>query len=575
MVLGAAACDDGSIAASSVWPAVINLVRAPVIDAKIEQTLESLKKRDAALRATGRRLKITATAKGTFHLGSEFNWKSDPGGNAGSAHSTIGAFTMVVDDLKDIVVEELAPARDLPIISICDLLKNLSYYNGKRVAVRGEEGHTSEGEWLTGSCPSEIVTDGYHWSNSVSIGTPAYYAGPDLAPVFGIDEAALRKTLGAIPKALLGRQSVTKYATFVGQIHARDKYVTRCDGSGKLIANGFGHLNGSIAELLYESVRDPEVVAEERSDGEGEPVSFQRCTPPRATLEACSTLSSIVEVAQKGCTARVRELLKNGADVNVLGQDGSTALRNAAMNGYADIVEIVLEAGADPNISTKGPIGTPLCAAAQMAHDEIVKLLLAGKAEVNPHGQDACVPLQEASQFGNLSTVQILLAHGAEVDRRGWLNETPLQSAVSWDRISNIRALLAAGADVDAKNKYGETSLAEHGYFFRGTAKVLLEAGADVNARDDRGNTPLMHASRYGYEDVVRLLLDFGADVNLKANDGSTALIHAAIGGYVDAIPLLLAKGANVNAKDNSGKTALDYAREGKHPYLIKALRAR
>ncbi|NUR29292.1 MAG: ankyrin repeat domain-containing protein [Catenulispora sp.] len=111
-----------------------------------------------------------------------------------------------------------------------------------------------------------------------------------------------------------------------------------------------------------------------------------------------------------------RRLLRAGADANRPDADGTTPLYAAAVRGDAEIAELLLAAGADPNReSGQGDEGLPLCAAAVWAHDDVVRVLLTGGADPN---------LREDGGFGNSAihwtvregldgTTRILTAAGA------------------------------------------------------------------------------------------------------------------------------------------------------------------
>jgi hypothetical protein len=142
--------------------------------------------------------------------------------------------------------DEAPPVRDLPVISVCEVFRDLLSYTGKRVALRGELGRTSEGNWLVAepSCPYRFKTDGFVW-------------GQDLA-LSG--NAALPKRVRALGP--LGRTMPTTIITIVGIIKTREKYTVVCR-FGELSSLGFGHLSGSPAELVSEVAFDPIVVERE------------------------------------------------------------------------------------------------------------------------------------------------------------------------------------------------------------------------------------------------------------------------------------------------------------------------
>lgn len=79
-----------------------------------------------------------------------------------------------------------------------------------------------------------------------------------------------------------------------------------------------------------------------------------------------------------------RRLLRAGADADRPDADGTTPLYAAAVRGDADIAELLVAAGADPNReSGDGDEGLPLCGAACWGHDDAVRVLLAAGADPN------------------------------------------------------------------------------------------------------------------------------------------------------------------------------------------------
>ena len=85
------------------------------------------------------------------------------------------------------------------------------------------------------------------------------------------------------------------------------------------------------------------------------------------------------------------------------------------MQGEKEIVQILLEAGADPNQESRGEDeGAPLCAAASWGHTEIVRLLLGHGADPNVIEKGPMTALIWARQNGHAETVELLLAAGAD-----------------------------------------------------------------------------------------------------------------------------------------------------------------
>lgn len=84
-----------------------------------------------------------------------------------------------------------------------------------------------------------------------------------------------------------------------------------------------------------------------------------------------------------GDTRQVASALRARADPNISDRDHGTALYQASVLGRADVVRLLVRAGADPNLESAGvgSDGLPLCAAACWGHTETVRELLAAGAD--------------------------------------------------------------------------------------------------------------------------------------------------------------------------------------------------
>ena len=137
-------------------------------------------------------------------------------------------------------------------------------------------------------------------------------------------------------------------------------------------------------------------------------------------------------------------------------------------------------------------------------------------------------PLMIAAEMGNLQCMDILIKAGADVNSKAQGGHTVLNVAVWRNNVKAVNKLARAGADVNSVNLYRRTALfhaARHGY--HQCVKVLIEAGADVNIVDHSGETPLMATSTGCSQSMrdtdrvtcIRLLLRAGAYVNIRNNN--------------------------------------------------------
>ncbi|HSR68448.1 MAG TPA: PQQ-binding-like beta-propeller repeat protein [Acidobacteriota bacterium] len=100
-----------------------------------------------------------------------------------------------------------------------------------------------------------------------------------------------------------------------------------------------------------------------------------------AQQPATSSLEEWFEAARQGDTETLSRLLDKGVDVNSTTRYNSTALHFAADKGHLEAVRLLLERGADPNVTDSFYSTTPLTWALSKGHREVALLLIDSKAE--------------------------------------------------------------------------------------------------------------------------------------------------------------------------------------------------
>lgn len=136
------------------------------------------------------------------------------------------------------------------------------------------------------------------------------------------------------------------------------------------------------------------------------------------------------DAAREGDIAAVKRLITGGADVQEIDDDTAlTPLVTAALAGHKDIVELLIENGADPD-GRDGKGYTALHAAAYGGHLDIVVLLIDRGVDPNDHHNKAGITPLHAAVEGNFrDIVAVLLAKNVDVeveDGSGW---TPVMRA--------------------------------------------------------------------------------------------------------------------------------------------------
>ncbi|RYP25338.1 hypothetical protein DL767_008433 [Monosporascus sp. MG133] len=261
--------------------------------------------------------------------------------------------------------------------------------------------------------------------------------------------------------------------------------------------------------------------------------------------------------AEKGHKEIVQLLLDSGAEADVKDNDGETPLWRATRNGYKEIVQLLLDSGAEADM--KGYDGrTPLWWATRNGHKEVVQLVLDNGAKADAKDNDGETPLWWVARYGDKEIVQLLLDSGAEADVKNNNGQTPLWWASRNGYKETVQLLLDSGAEADTKDNDGQTPFwraAMNGH--KEIVQLLLDSGAEADAKDNDGETPLWRAARNGHKEIVQLLLDSGAEADAKDNDGRTPLWWATRNGHKEVVQLLLDNGAKANIKGNDGRTPL------------------
>ncbi|MDE2668242.1 MAG: ankyrin repeat domain-containing protein [Chloroflexota bacterium] len=227
-----------------------------------------------------------------------------------------------------------------------------------------------------------------------------------------------------------------------------------------------------------------------------------------------------------------------------------------------DIAKILLDADADPNVVDKEQFydQTPLSLAIYAADEDLLRNLIAAGADPNKKvSPDFRVGthLTYAVGLGDAEVVQILLDADADpnvIDREQFHDQTPLSLAINARDQDMLRRLIAAGADPNKKVS-PDFRVGTHLTYAVGKGDVavvqtLLDAGADPNVVDTEQfyeESPLSLAVKAQDIAMVRALLNAGADPNkvLDQFNDVSPLDIATEEGYTEIVQLLLAGGSS------------------------------
>jgi len=240
-----------------------------------------------------------------------------------------------------------------------------------------------------------------------------------------------------------------------------------------------------------------------------------------ADADAATTLGGrpLHAAAQKGHGKAVDALLECGASTETLLNNDTTPLYLAALEGHAAAARSLVKGGASltPTIQRSKGSASRAVAAANDRNDW----------RPNSEPGNGATPLHAAAEHGHVDVVAVLLDAGAPIDDRSMSGVSPLHLASGYERLEVLSLLLEKGATVDIGDMRGATPL-QHGVASLDIVKALLERGADPNARRRDGATAVHAAASLGNAEVLRFLVQRGGLAASATEDGVTPLLVAA-----------------------------------------------
>ncbi|MBN3299441.1 ANR11 protein, partial [Amia calva] len=154
--------------------------------------------------------------------------------------------------------------------------------------------------------------------------------------------------------------------------------------------------------------------------------------------------------------------------VNKRNERGETRLHRAAIRGEARRIKELINEGADVNV--KDFAGwTALHEACNRGYYDVAKQLLAAGAEVNTKGLDDDTPLHDASSNGHFKVVKLLLRYGGDPRQSNRKGETPLKVANS---PTMLNLLLGKGTYTSSEESSSESSEEEDAPSFAPSSSV-------------------------------------------------------------------------------------------------------
>lgn len=231
-------------------------------------------------------------------------------------------------------------------------------------------------------------------------------------------------------------------------------------------------------------------------------------------------------------------LLASGGDPNAKTAEGTTALFQAIQANRVDLMTVLLDHGANPNLpGPKHPLWPstykPKCLALMLARGadtkktpgvmelasslknlESVKILIEAGVSPNIRKDGVYTPLCSAIRDDSREIVTYLLENGADPNFNA--SEYPAFKSITHKRIHFLPQLVAAGVDLNSPKGIMETAVQ---FNDKDAMLFLFDHNVNPNDRTAEGNTALTTAIREGRGELVDLLLSRGADPAVRGQE--------------------------------------------------------
>lgn len=202
-------------------------------------------------------------------------------------------------------------------------------------------------------------------------------------------------------------------------------------------------------------------------------------------LSSAGVNGDFVEMAQL--------LVENGAEVNRPSPTGWYPLETAAGRGNIKVTEYLLAQGANPNAADQAGYTALYSAAGSDYGAAAAKALLKYGADPNAKSLNGRTALHQAASQGAIEVMKVLIAHKADVNIRDNEGYSPMYGAI------NLGGYLKGG---------------------RSAIELLLKNGANVNSKNNQGyGMPLHAAISRNDNELVKLLLSYGAEIDFIARN--------------------------------------------------------
>lgn len=227
----------------------------------------------------------------------------------------------------------------------------------------------------------------------------------------------------------------------------------------------------------------------------------------------------------EGKSAYIKMLLENGADVNITGYKGKSALHFLLSNHYKN--------------------------------NEILKILLDYKIDVNKQDEDGRYPIQLAVEEENFAAIELLLKHGAIINKQIFKN------VIQHNQMDIFKILLDTNFSIPLEDILVLTT--EFGSY--NMTKLLLNKSVKIDIHTSNGKNIIINAYNNKLDFLVESITidDWNTIID---EEGNTLLHHAVLQQDIDEVEVF-AKKVNINQTNNKGVAPLHLAIQNRNIPII------
>jgi len=219
------------------------------------------------------------------------------------------------------------------------------------------------------------------------------------------------------------RYSLLRYSTLYWQLHLRCSSLSRDSFIQRIVPRLGWSLNA-----------------------EDQPNLFRHWRAVVNQTKRCSH-SPICFAIEMGLHHVVDLMLPKVLNVNHVFTDGNTCLAAAATGNQVVIAKLLLPLGADVNVPVGKKMLTPLHIAAERGYADMVTLLLSAGASPHAQSDSISTPFYRAARSGDIEAMKVLMENGSDTNASTWDNWTPLMEAVGHGHEKAVDLLLSFNAN--------------------------------------------------------------------------------------------------------------------------------